>query len=141
MNTMPREYIISRLEECLDMTQIQRFKWFKVILADCCDPEGIRTPNLLIRSQVHYPIMLRDQTSILIWFPVACQLIVVQLCYGNQNKVQKYSFLYYKRLIQDFFKQLRSGNYTVTLMLKQFVCRICFIITKIQVGECNSLTA
>ena len=26
MNTMPREYIISRLEECLDMTQIQRFK-------------------------------------------------------------------------------------------------------------------
>ena len=24
-----------------------------------CDPEEIRTPNLLIRSQVHYPVMLR----------------------------------------------------------------------------------
>ncbi len=24
-----------------------------------CEPEGIRTPNLLIRSQVHYPVMLR----------------------------------------------------------------------------------
>ena len=25
------------------------------------EPEGTRTPNLLIRSQVHYPIMLRVQ--------------------------------------------------------------------------------
>lgn len=25
------------------------------------EPEGIRTPNLLIRSQVHYPVMLRVQ--------------------------------------------------------------------------------
>ncbi len=24
-----------------------------------CEPEGTRTPNLLIRSQVHYPIMLQ----------------------------------------------------------------------------------
>ena len=122
----------------------QRFKTFGSIkphFVPFGDPEGIRTPNLLIRSQVHYPIMLRDQTSILMCFPVACQLIVAQLCYGNQNKVQKYSFLYYKRLIQDFFKQLRSGNYTVTLLLKQFVWCICFIISEIQVSEFNSLTA
>jgi hypothetical protein len=26
------------------------------------EPEGTRTPNLLIRSQVHYPIMLRVLT-------------------------------------------------------------------------------
>ncbi len=30
-----------------------------VITTFFCEPGGIRTPNLLIRSQVHYPVMLR----------------------------------------------------------------------------------
>ena len=35
---------------------------YKCISLNICEPEGIRTPNLLIRNQVHYPVMLQVQS-------------------------------------------------------------------------------
>ena len=41
----------------------QRAKKKAILKRSPCDSEGIRTPNLLGRNQVHYPIMLRNHHS------------------------------------------------------------------------------
>ena len=67
------------------------------------EPGGIRTPNLLIRSQVHYPVMLRVQVSagggsknmisdpdfppILTWLLIwTAKVILFFILFNGQNK-------------------------------------------------------
>jgi hypothetical protein len=52
---------------------------------DSGEPEGTRTPNLLGRNQVHYPIMLRVQFR---------YLVTDQFCTNNFVKTNQLKFHY-----------------------------------------------
>lgn len=55
---------------------------YTYFLLNICEPEGIRTPNLLIRNQVHYPVMLQVQFSF--EFRVLCFVLIRQMRTDNR---------------------------------------------------------
>ncbi len=83
-----------------------------------CEPGGIRTPNLLIRSQMHYPIMLRVHPALLSGFLVYISnrrkagakiifLLAVMLSFAEKL----YSFfLHFRNYKSHFLIELKVRN-------------------------------